>query len=61
MPELSQLIELLEKVGKTTAHVRVEIDYDGREWYWKMPQSNITASEWTPRQLREKREGTNRT
>jgi hypothetical protein len=54
MPNLGLLIELLEKISCTTAHVRIEVDYDGKEFHWKVPLNNVTASEWTPRVLRER-------
>jgi len=50
MPGVESLIELLRKISKTTAHVRIEVDYNGREFFWKVPQQNITASEWGPRE-----------
>ncbi len=54
MPHVEVLTELLEKISRSTAHVRIEVDYDGREFHWKLPQQNITASEWCPRELRQK-------
>jgi len=49
MPAVETLIELLRKISKSTDHVRVEVDYDGREFHWKLPQKDLTASEWTPK------------
>jgi hypothetical protein len=41
--------QLLRRIGKTTVPVHVEINYDGREFRWKVSQNNITAGEYTPR------------
>ena len=54
MPKVETLIELLRKISRSAAHVRIEVDYNGREFFWKVPQQNITAEEWTPRELRER-------
>jgi hypothetical protein len=54
MPDVEQLKELLDKIGKSTVKVHIDVDYDGREFHWKVPQKNPTASEWTPRELRNK-------
>ena len=52
MARLDTLVELLKKISSTTDHVRVEVDYNGKEFFWKMPQQNITAEEWIPRSAR---------
>lgn len=52
MPDIKVLQELLDKISKTTAHVHIEIDYNGREFFWKIPQQNITAKEWSQREIR---------
>jgi len=49
MPGVETLIELLRKISKSTDHVKIEGNYDGREWTWKVNESNVTASEWTPK------------
>lgn len=43
---LTELEELLRKVAKTNDPVRIEVDYNGREFHWKIPQHNITAEKW---------------
>jgi len=52
MPAIEILVELLKKISASKAHVHMEIDYNGREFFWKVPQNNITASEWCARELR---------
>jgi hypothetical protein len=52
---VERLKRLLDKISKTTARVHIDVDYDGREFHWKIPQSNMTAEEWTSRDLRQKR------
>jgi hypothetical protein len=47
---LSELIILLKKISTTTVKQHIELDYNGREWHWKMPLSNITASEYLARE-----------
>jgi hypothetical protein len=64
MPDVAQLIELLEavcgdplqskelaamlkKISKTTCRVHIDVDYNGREFFWKIPLHNPTASEIT--------------
>ena len=56
MPDVSLLIELIHKINKSTSKAHLDLDYDGREFHWSVKQTNITASEWTPRELREKRD-----
>jgi len=46
--------DLLRKVSESEVPVHIDIDYDGKKFYWKIPCANITASEWTPRHLRPK-------
>jgi hypothetical protein len=46
---LAELEELLKKISQTKEHVHIEVDYDGKEFRWKVPRSNVTASEWVPR------------
>jgi hypothetical protein len=53
MPELSELIELLEAIDGSEDKVQItEINFNGRKWFWKMPQHNLTATEWTIRKRR---------
>lgn len=52
MEHLDLLIELLRKISKSKDHVHIEINYDGKEFTWKVTQRNVTASEWTPGELR---------
>jgi hypothetical protein len=54
MPPIEILIELLRKIGKNNAHIHVNVDYDGKEFHWTIPQKNPTADEWCPRELRPK-------
>lgn len=49
--------ELLDKVASTSTHVHIEVDYDGKEFTWTIPQRNMTAREWTPRDVRIRRSG----
>jgi hypothetical protein len=49
MASVETLTELLRKISKSTDHVKVEANYDGREWHWKTTEINVTASEWTPK------------
>jgi|GEM_PF-5611116 hypothetical protein len=56
MPNISLLIELIQKINKSTSKAHLDLDYDGREFHWSVKQPNITASEWTPSELREKKE-----
>lgn len=49
MPKIEMLIELLKKIAKTADHVHIEVDYNGREYHWRVHQRNITANEWTPK------------
>lgn len=48
------LEELLKKVARSKSRVHIEINYDGQRFHWEVPCANITASEWTPRNLRAK-------
>lgn len=48
---LKTVRELLKKVSCSKAHTHIEIDYDGREFHYKVTVPNMTASEWTPRDL----------
>lgn len=54
MPSVEVLIELLRKISKSVDHVHVDVDYDGKTFEWKLPQKNLTPSEWIPRQLKTK-------
>ena len=42
--------QLLDKIGKTTVPVHIEIDYDGRQFRWRVHQNNMTAREYIARQ-----------
>jgi hypothetical protein len=57
MPCISDLLELLKKIGRSTDKVHLEADYDGREFKWKVTRANITASDWSPRHPRRDEEG----
>jgi hypothetical protein len=48
------LLDLLRKIARSSVRVHIEVDYDGKRFYWKVPCANITASEWSPRNLRAK-------
>ena len=49
------LEELLKKdCTIKIVRVHIEINYDGQRFHWEVPCANITASEWTPRNLRAK-------
>ncbi len=48
MPNPQELIKLITKISQTTEKVQIEANYDGREWTWKVKQSNVTASQWSP-------------
>lgn len=50
-----ELSMLLKKISRTTAHVHIDVDYNGREFFWKIPLQNPTAGEFSPRDLREKK------
>jgi len=39
--------DLLDRISRRTVRVRIEIDYDGREFTWKVPIHNATAEEWS--------------
>jgi hypothetical protein len=43
-----EIEELLMKISQTSNKVQIEVNYDGREFKWKLTQSNVTASSWTP-------------
>jgi hypothetical protein len=45
MTRLEELKRLLDKVATTGDHFRIEIDYNGSEFKWKIPQHNVTAEE----------------
>lgn len=49
MSKVKELIELLEKISRTTDKMRIEIDYDGKEFFWKVPIANLKAHEFCPR------------
>ena len=49
MASLDRLKELLEKISKTSVPVRVEINYDGRTFKWRVPINNISAEEYVAR------------
>ncbi len=53
MPQLPLLVELLKKISQTKDRVHIELDYNGREFNWKLVQNNITAAQWTPGSARE--------
>lgn len=42
---LERLNELLRKIGKSKSHVHIEVDYDGREFHWKVPVYYMSARE----------------
>lgn len=48
MPDLQHLIELLRKIEATPAHVKIEVNYNGEQFYWSVMQQGITADEWIP-------------
>lgn len=45
---LSEVIDLLRKVDATKAHVKIEINYNGREFFWTVHQRDILAADWKP-------------
>jgi hypothetical protein len=45
---LSDLLDLLRKVDSTTSHVKIEINYNGREFFWTVHQRDILAADWKP-------------
>jgi len=49
MPKLHDLIMLLRKISETDEKTRVEIDFDGKEFRWKVPVSNMTAEQFVPK------------
>lgn len=49
------LIGLIHKINKSTLRTHLDLDYDGREFHWAIKQNNISASEWTPREIHEKK------
>lgn len=49
MPSIKELTELLEKISRTTDKMRIEIDYDGKDFFWKVPIANLKAREFCPR------------
>lgn len=46
---LKELSQLLRRISKTTEHVHIDVDYDGREFRWKVPVKNMTAVDWKPK------------
>ncbi len=46
---LEELSSLLRKISKTTIHIHIDVDYDGREFRWKVPVKNMTAADWQPK------------
>ena len=53
MPNVEELKRLLDKVARTSDHFRIEIDYNGKEFKWKIPQHNVTADELIIRNLKQ--------
>ena len=52
MPKVEELKRLLDKIAQTSNHYRIEIDYNGDEFKWKIPQHNITAEELIIRKVK---------
>lgn len=44
--------KILEKISRSKDRVHIDVDYDGRQFTWRVSQSNLTASEWIPREGR---------
>ncbi len=51
---IEMVLELLKKMSNLSNRAHVEIDYDGREFHWKVTRANLTAREWTPSHLEKK-------
>jgi hypothetical protein len=52
MPRIEELKRLLDRIAQTTSHYRIEIDYNGVDFKWKVPQHNVTAEELIVRNLK---------
>jgi hypothetical protein len=44
--DLDKVIDLLKNISKSKRHVKIELNYDGKEWYSNVILPNITAIEW---------------
>lgn len=53
---LSVLEELLIKIAESSSKIHIDVDYNGQEFFWKVPMNNITSREWRPNDLRLKQE-----
>jgi hypothetical protein len=57
MPSLRELTALLKKISETTDKVQIQqIDYNGEEFFWKVPIVNMKASEYIPRNSKERKD-----
>lgn len=54
MTKVEELKRLLDKVARTSDCFRIEIDYNGQDFKWKIPLHNVTAEELIVRNLRQK-------
>lgn len=50
------LKELLLKISESSSKIHIDVDYNGQEFFWRVPMSNITSREWRPNELRPKHE-----
>lgn len=41
--------KLLDKMSHSKDRVHIDVDYDGKQFTWRVSQVNLTASEWLPR------------
>lgn len=46
--KFQKLLRLLIKIEKSNKHVRLEIDFDGKEFKWRMSIGGLSAEEWSP-------------
>jgi hypothetical protein len=49
MTDIIKLQNLLEKISKTTDRVHIEVNYNGKEFFWRILIPDITADEYVPK------------
>jgi hypothetical protein len=49
MADIIKLQNLLEKISKTTDRVHIEVNYNGKEFFWRILIPDITADEYVPK------------
>ncbi len=53
LKDVERCKELLEKISRSKDIIHIDVDYDGRQFKWRVMQPNLTAREWLPRGSRE--------